>query len=256
MKGIIKSYNRQKGYGFITTEDESDIYFHISQIKNSEITPEEGLCVLFDTQNTHRGIQATHILIKCPSSYSQFIALGDMRIKCSNIKEYGIQNQSEDFLKQYDYAEQIERYDRELASYTQQIQFCYDEILSLGGSEADAHRLLNASEIGYHLTGMLPRKNSITGQYDLNRETVLDSLMKEKSKLIYLRDIASENKQKYVQEFSELRDSDTYKLAVQGKLESLYIITYQKDEYILDAHDCGFDIREKLQEIDQYLLSR
>ena len=34
MKGIIKFFKEEKGYGFITMEDDTDIFFHISDFIN------------------------------------------------------------------------------------------------------------------------------------------------------------------------------------------------------------------------------
>lgn len=35
MKGLIKVYNSEKGFGFISSEDGQDYFFHIKQVVNA-----------------------------------------------------------------------------------------------------------------------------------------------------------------------------------------------------------------------------
>ena len=63
MLGKVKKFNKEKGYGFIKTEDGKDVFFHYSQL----IMPgykdiEEGASVEFDAVQTERGVQAQHIV--------------------------------------------------------------------------------------------------------------------------------------------------------------------------------------------------
>ena len=63
MLGKVKKFNKEKGYGFIKTEDGKDVFFHYSQL----IMPgykdiEEGASVEFDAVSTERGVQAQHIV--------------------------------------------------------------------------------------------------------------------------------------------------------------------------------------------------
>jgi len=47
MRGTIKSYNSDKGYGFVRADDSpSDVFFHITKVLRGEPTP--GATVEFD----------------------------------------------------------------------------------------------------------------------------------------------------------------------------------------------------------------
>jgi len=61
MKGMIKFYNNEKGYGFIETTT-ADIFFHISAVKNKEMV-ESGESVEFDTIEKDRGTIAINITV-------------------------------------------------------------------------------------------------------------------------------------------------------------------------------------------------
>ena len=55
MQGYIVNFNREKGYGFIRSdEQEENIFVHISKVQNSK-TLEQGQEVIFDIKKTNRG---------------------------------------------------------------------------------------------------------------------------------------------------------------------------------------------------------
>ena len=62
-EGIVKWFNTEKGYGFITLEGEDDIFVHYSAIKEegSRKNLVEGQKVKFDIVNSSRGIQASNV---------------------------------------------------------------------------------------------------------------------------------------------------------------------------------------------------
>lgn len=62
MKGKIKWFNPQKGFGFIIGEDEQEYFFHVSQILNQAILKENDQ-VKFEPKTSEKGIQA-HKIIK------------------------------------------------------------------------------------------------------------------------------------------------------------------------------------------------
>lgn len=45
--GAIKSYNADKGYGFIINENEEDVFFHISDFEEKGETPTKGMEVSY-----------------------------------------------------------------------------------------------------------------------------------------------------------------------------------------------------------------
>lgn len=64
MKGTVKWFNGEKGFGFITTEEGKDVFAHFSQIqKDGFKTLEEGQNVEFDVVEKEKGPQAESIVI-------------------------------------------------------------------------------------------------------------------------------------------------------------------------------------------------
>ncbi|MBN2796768.1 MAG: cold-shock protein [Clostridia bacterium] len=64
MKGTVKWFNPEKGFGFITSEDGKDVFAHFSQINIDGFkTLEEGQSVTFNVTNGQKGPQAENIEI-------------------------------------------------------------------------------------------------------------------------------------------------------------------------------------------------
>lgn len=62
MKGTVKWFNNQKGYGFISDEHGNDIFVHFSGIKSDGFKSlEEGQAVEFDVIDGAKGPQATNV---------------------------------------------------------------------------------------------------------------------------------------------------------------------------------------------------
>ncbi len=62
MKGTVKMFNKEKGYGFIRTEDGRDVFFHYSSLDMEGYkTAEAGEAVEFDVQDSDRGPRAANI---------------------------------------------------------------------------------------------------------------------------------------------------------------------------------------------------
>ncbi|MBU1131036.1 cold-shock protein [Patescibacteria group bacterium] len=69
--GVVKWFNSRKGYGFIKTEDEHDVFVHFSSIVGKgHRSLEEGDKVFFDLEQTPRGPQAFNVR-KCLSPLRQ-----------------------------------------------------------------------------------------------------------------------------------------------------------------------------------------
>jgi cold shock protein len=63
MNGTVKWFNAEKGYGFITGENGTDVFAHFSQIqKDGFKSLEEGENVTFDVANGPKGPQAENII--------------------------------------------------------------------------------------------------------------------------------------------------------------------------------------------------
>ncbi|MBI9011734.1 MAG: cold-shock protein [Clostridiales bacterium] len=64
MNGTVKWFNPEKGFGFITAENGTDVFAHFSQIKIEGFkTLEEGQKVTFDVTEGQKGPQAENIEI-------------------------------------------------------------------------------------------------------------------------------------------------------------------------------------------------
>jgi len=63
MNGVVKWFNSEKGYGFITGEDGKDVFAHFSQIQSDGYkTLEEGQEVSFEVVEGDRGPQCANIV--------------------------------------------------------------------------------------------------------------------------------------------------------------------------------------------------
>jgi len=62
MNGTVKWFNGDKGFGFITAEDGTDVFVHYSQInKDGYKTLEEGEAVSFELAQGQKGPQAENV---------------------------------------------------------------------------------------------------------------------------------------------------------------------------------------------------
>ena len=62
MKGTVKWFNNQKGYGFISDEQGNDVFVHYSGIATEGFKSlEEGAAVEFDVTDGAKGPQATNV---------------------------------------------------------------------------------------------------------------------------------------------------------------------------------------------------
>lgn len=62
MRGTVKWFNNQKGYGFIHTEDGQDIFVHQTAIETAGFRSlEEGEEVELDVEPSDKGPRAVHV---------------------------------------------------------------------------------------------------------------------------------------------------------------------------------------------------
>ena len=65
MKGTVKWFNNQKGYGFISDSEGNDVFVHFSAIQGEGFkTLDEGQAVTYDLTEGARGMQASNV-VKC-----------------------------------------------------------------------------------------------------------------------------------------------------------------------------------------------
>ena len=64
VKGIIKFFNKQKGFGFITPENgNKDIFVHITNVEGDPSHLKEGQKVEFTPINGRKGQEATQVSV-------------------------------------------------------------------------------------------------------------------------------------------------------------------------------------------------
>lgn len=61
--GVVKWFNDEKGFGFITGDDGSDVFVHYSAIKEEGKRKDlsEGQQVSYDVVETEKGLQAANV---------------------------------------------------------------------------------------------------------------------------------------------------------------------------------------------------
>ena len=63
MKGTVKWYDRVKGYGFIQTEDDKDIFVHRSGLDDPRARLNTGQPVEFDVEERDKGPVAVKVKV-------------------------------------------------------------------------------------------------------------------------------------------------------------------------------------------------
>ena len=63
-KGTVKWFNAEKGFGFITAENGSDVFVHFSALAMDGFKSlEDGQAITFDMEKGNRGPQAVNVHI-------------------------------------------------------------------------------------------------------------------------------------------------------------------------------------------------
>lgn len=64
MKGKVKRLIRDRGFGFITAEDDTEVFFHRSELVEADFdTIEEGADVEFDLESGAKGPRAVKVKV-------------------------------------------------------------------------------------------------------------------------------------------------------------------------------------------------
>jgi cold shock CspA family protein len=99
MRGIIRKYFPDRGFGFIYDYEGKKYFFHVSDVQPPEL-PEVGARVEFEAESSPKGAKAikVHIIADaCPA----FVQVGKDVIRTSTIRSYGIAYQT--FTEQIDH---------------------------------------------------------------------------------------------------------------------------------------------------------
>lgn len=62
MNGTVKFFNTKKGFGFITAEDETDYFVHITGL-GEDVQLNDGDAVTFDVEDSDRGPKAVNVSV-------------------------------------------------------------------------------------------------------------------------------------------------------------------------------------------------
>lgn len=254
MRGRIKRFIEDKGYGFITGEDGADYFFHISQVKDV-VELKNWMIVEFDIVDGKRGKNAVNIrVIEQNNSPSKFITCGNTNIRLNNIKEYGIGQDALYFEKHFKQIV-IRKEEKKIFGITYKTEEIYRYI-----PLPEWHLVVD----GYHYPKMCD-----TNEEDLRNEVGLfpsdydkykDVSIKEFSQrdwiYIYCERESGYNGRVYFQgnEWKQVK-IDTSKPLI-GELikreyrKYLYITTYQKENFKFIEDRVNFDVVEKYNEIN------
>lgn len=62
MRGTVKWFNKERGYGFITSDEGTDYFLHFSGINGKRFKSlESSEIVMFDLEKTERGMKAVNV---------------------------------------------------------------------------------------------------------------------------------------------------------------------------------------------------
>ena len=78
MRGKVKWFSHEKGYGFITDEQARDHYFSVCDVRGADV-PASGDHVQFQSQETNRGLRASAIQLLSRSTEGR---RADDRVTC------------------------------------------------------------------------------------------------------------------------------------------------------------------------------
>lgn len=144
MIGTVKFFNESKGYGFITLKDnnQSDYFFHISNVVSDYTLPKKRDIVTFDIEHKEDKVSAINVSLKNEYNENEkFFKIKNTRIKLNNIKNYGIGHTT----CYYDYHYDLVSYDEdENVGFLKRLFLNkrVNESLSIRGS-IDSNRLID-----------------------------------------------------------------------------------------------------------------
>lgn len=254
MRGRIKRFIEDKGYGFITGEDGQDYFFHISQVRDM-VEIKNYMIVNFDIADGKKGKNAVNIRVSEQNNTSKFVTCGGTNIRLNNIKQYG--------LGKYPVL-----YEKVFKEYI--VCNVRDSFLELLFKGSDEKRYKFEGEWYYH--GEIPISD--VPYFTNNDDSVLDNYT-----VIRGSDNIKRFKESFLYECDSLQNADftckmgTMETLVRKKNEIepsrcsdfckerseifrveyrkyLYITTYQQDNFKFKETEVNFDVVEKYNEIN------
>lgn len=214
MRGRIKRFIEDKGYGFITGEDGQDYFFHISQVRDM-VEIKNYMIVNFDIADGKKGKNAVNIRVSEQNNTSKFVTCGGTNIRLNNIKQYGLGKYPvlyEKVFKEYIVCNVNASFLERLLIGSEEKKYKFEGEWSacwLEISEEDVDRFINDD-----MTSVYARKS--------NGELTHDTSLRKKR-----RDVYKVEYKKY-----------------------LYITTYQNDNFKFKETEVNFDVVEKYNEIN------
>ena len=213
MRGRIKRFIEDKGYGFITGEDGQDYFFHISQVRDM-VEIKNYMIVNFDITDGKKGKNAVNIRVSEQNNTSRFVTCGGTNIRLNNIKQYG------------------------LGKYPVLYEKVFQEYIVCNVNASFLERLLIGSE---------EKKYKFEGEWsaywEISEEDVdrfinddMTSVCARKSNGELTHDTSLHKKRR-----------DVYKVEYK---KYLYITTYQNDNFKSKETEVNFDVVEKYNEIN------
>lgn len=213
MRGRIKRFIEDKGYGFITGEDGQDYFFHISQVRDM-VEIKNYMIVNFDIADGKKGKNAVNIRVSEQNNTSKFVICGGTNIRLNNIKQYGLGKYPvlyEKVFKEYIVCNVNASFLERLLIGSEEKKYKFEGEWSACWeiSEEDVYRFINDD-----MTSVYARKS--------NGELTHDTSLRKKR-----RDVYKVEYKKY-----------------------LYITTYQNDNFKFKETEVNFDVVEKYNEIN------
>ncbi len=230
LKGRIKLYNNEKGFGFIYGEDNNEYFFHISDVK-SICKILAGMVVKFESGEAIKGKCAKNIEVieDNISNKPCFIELNNIRIKLNNIKSYGLYADTLYFVKVYEH--DIPPTFKDWLFEGQKYGLKWKgEKLPLTKSSIEKYPTYYASDM-YRINFFDEAKQEYIWTRNL--------LYRDKSNKITTYD----SKDIYLSSEHLIKEKGIY----------LKIETYTKENFAFYEHFAGFDIKQKCKEIDEYM---